>query len=165
MPELGSDDSPRRALTHQCLDRRAAERTVSPEIGICLEHAGLPSPVRPGDDRGPLGCGRQHGATEEAEVDQFESSQRHRGPTAGPQDTRTGIKRYRKGSSGGAVHGRCARRIRGLDDHLVTGDRLHAVDEVRGVERDHQILSGVVAVDRLRRIADVLALHAQIHPA
>src|SRR5271169_2650735 len=62
-----------------------------------------------------------------------------------------------------APDGRGARGVRGLDDHFVSRDGLDTVDEVRRVECNHEVLAGVIAVDRLRSVTDVLALHAEVH--
>src|ERR1700677_1209679 len=49
-----------------------------------------------------------------------------------------------------AAHSGGTRGIRRLDDDLVTDDGLDAVYQIRRVERDHEILAGVIPVHRLR---------------
>ena len=64
-----------------------------------------------------------------------------------------------------AVHHRRARGVRRLDDDLVAGDRVDAVDEVRRVERDRELLAGEVAVDGLFDVAEVVRDDAEVDAA
>src|SRR5271168_567901 len=57
-----------------------------------------------------------------------------------------------------AAYSRRARGVRRLDDDLVPGDGLDAVNEVRRVERDDEVLAGVIPVHSLRGVADILTL-------
>ena len=162
---LGADDGARRrpARTMASGGAPRKDRRV-PEVGEGLEHAGLAGAVRPRDHGRPLRLGFERAAAGRC----GSRSARADGRSPRPR-TRSGDPHRHQEVAElvvfGATHRRGPGGVRRLDDHLVTGDRLDAVDEVRGVERDDQILAGVVTVDRLGRVTDVLALHAEVHAA
>ena len=77
--DLRPHDGAARARPHQRLGRRTPEGPARAEIRHGLEHARLPRAVRTRDDRGSLGLGVDQRVREDAEVDQLQPAEAHRG--------------------------------------------------------------------------------------
>ena len=134
-----------------------------------FEHAGLALPVRT-VNHGEPGIQLEIDALQATKIVEPEVTDPRDRASRGlgehrRQDVRTGISRYRKSPLSAACNVAGFKRIDGLEHDLFGVDRVDAVVQERRVERDGQLGSLELRVDRLLRVPDVLRRHRQLEPA